>query len=305
MARLTKCQPGSISLSVGVKWGQLPDRDHKSWWDRINPFSQGSDLVGQFGGTGQAASEASEAAEAAEELDREAGGGGGNAGLGILGGVGIIAGGLNTAHGISELYNGKTADGIYDVGTGVLGMGQGVTSVASEFVNEDSALGGMLGPAGGVMQAMAGAMQLGKGAAEAKNGGIWNGAFDLLQGGANTTAGVATLAGAAPVAAVASAGALGMAGGKVWADYTENNSKGNFGTDEFGHQRSAYDAAADTGIAAHHWVDNLIGAKYGSDSTGDTVGNIAGGITAAGAGIWNTLENTGDKLGDLAYRWLH
>lgn len=107
-------------------------------------------------------------------------------------------------------------------------------------------------------------------------------------------------AGAAPVAAVAGAGALGLYAGNKIANWTEGHSKGHFGTDESGHVRTASDAAADSGIGAENWFQNLVGAREGSGSAGDIAGGIVGGATAGGMGIVNTGINAAAHVADGA-----
>ncbi len=130
------------------------------------------------------------------------------------------------------------------------------------------------------------------------------GAVETGQGGLGVIGGIAALAGATTVGAVAGAGGAGMAIGNKIADWTDKSSAGRFGTDDSGHERTAYDAAADTGIGAHKWFDNLVGAKEGSDSAGDTAGNVLGATVAAGAGIGNTVTNAAGHAWDAVSGWI-
>jgi len=105
-------------------------------------------------------------------------------------------------------------------------------------------------------------------------------------------------AAAAPVAAVAGAGALGLYTGNKIANWTEGHSRGHFGADEYGRERTASDAAADSGIGAENWFQNLVGAREGSGSAGDIAGGILGGTVAGGMGIVNTGINAGAHVAD-------
>ncbi len=132
-----------------------------------------------------------------------------------------------------------------------------------------------------------------------------------LAGGAATTIGATGLASAGTAAAlpwvagVGGAFATGMKAGDWAYDKTEETSKGRFGTDQDGHQRTASDAAADDGIAAEGYFDGLFGAKKGSGTFGDYAANGIGAGVAMGNGVANVVGNAGHGLVDGASRLFH
>jgi hypothetical protein len=215
--------------------------------------------------------------------------------MGLLGGLGLLTGGLNFAHGVDEYQSGNTGQGIFDMLSGGAGAGQGAAALATPFVDAASGLGKALGPLGGALGAFSGGLQMGKGVAEATGPG-GNGAdaaFDLLQGGANATAGVATMLGAAPVAAVAGAGALGMTVGNQMAKLADSDATkdGTWGQNaDTGKNQSAMDWGANWGT----WVDTHTGdGKASSPSILGGIaagaGGIVGGIAGTAQGLWNML----------------
>lgn len=213
-------------------------------------------------------------------------------GAGVLGGLGVLSGGLTIGKGIEEISEGKTGAGAFDVLSGGASVVQGATSALTPLAAEGSSLAGALGPVGGAAGAFAGGLQMGKGVAEIQNGQGADAAFDLLQGGANATAGVATMVGAAPVAAVAGAGALGMSAGKAMGDAADSKytKTGFWGQDEnTGQNKSAMDWGAGWGQSYDKWAGNKEPSIMGGIAAG--AGGIVGGVAGAGQALWNWATN--------------
>jgi hypothetical protein len=90
---------------------------------------------------------------------------------------------------------------------------------------------------------------------------------------AATTGAGAALGGAAVAGNVLAAGAAGYGIGSLMAGAIDNYGNGGmFGTDQYGHERDAFDVAAEGGMATDRFVDRYLG---------DTAGDIAGGTVAA------------------------
>jgi hypothetical protein len=68
-----------------------------------------------------------------------------------------------------------------------------------------------------------------------------------------------------------------------------------FGQDEWGHERSNFDWSADQGLAVDGFLDQY---------TPDVVGDVAGGVTAAGLGILSTPMGLATAAGNgIASLW--
>jgi hypothetical protein len=268
-----------------------------SFWDKINPFRNVADDAGQTGQAGQSALDAY--AKFANGLGGPApaapmNGAAQSPGMGLLGGLGMLTGGFNFAQGVGEYQDGKKGQGVYDMVSGGAGFGQGLSSLLTPFVSATSKIGSALGPIGGALGTLTGGLQMGKGLYEATSDG-GNGAdaaFDLLQGGANTTAGIATMAGAAPVAAVAASGALGMTIGNQMAKFADSDATktGAWGQDDSGKNQSAMDWGSNWGT----WVDKHIGDKNPANPSilgglAAGAGGIVGGIGGTAQGLWNMV----------------
>jgi hypothetical protein len=268
-----------------------------SFWDSINPFRNAVDDAGQVGQAGQSALDGYKSfanGVSGAEPNVPMNGAAEAPGMGILGGLGMLTGGLNFAQGVDEYQQGKTGQGAYDMLSGAAGFGQGATAALTPLVDASSTVGGALGPLGGALGAFSGGLQMGKGLSEATSDG-GNGAdaaFDLLQGGANATAGVATMVGAAPVAAVAASGALGMTVGNQMAKFADSDATkdGTWGQNDAGKNQSAMDWGSSWGT----WVDSHTGDEnpanpsiLGGIAAG--AGGIVGGIAGTAQGLWNML----------------
>ena len=190
------------------------------------------------------------------------------------------------------LQNGASAGG---VGLSNVLAPLALASGINNMMHADSSANGIVHGAEGALQTVAG----GIGTVGLAGSGLTGLGGVTGIGALGTAGGAATgfAAAAAPVAAVAGAGALGLYAGNTIANWTEGHSAGNFGVDEWGHTRTASDAAADSGISAENSFQRLVGAREGSGSVGDIAGGILGGAVAGGMGIVNTGVNAAMNVG--------
>jgi hypothetical protein len=168
----------------------------------------------------------------------------------VLGPAAIVAGGFETAHGISELKEGKTVDGSLDVTGGVAGMTSGAAITTTAFSSVSTVAGISLGAvaagAGGVVAVADGVKDIYHGI---KEGDAEKG----VVGGVKTAAGAAMIAGACtgnPI--LVAGGAITYVGAVVY----ENR-----------------EAIADGAKKAYHYAAD--GVKKGVDATKEFAGNVA------------------------------
>ncbi len=115
------------------------------------------------------------------------------------------------------------------------------------------------------------------------------GMANAVGGGASMLSAAGVGAGGAAVAAtgaIASGAALGLTAGKLFGDYTEATSKGIWGHDKWGNDRSAFDAAADSGRDAEGWTRDTFGL-----AEDNPLATVAGATTAGVMSIVNPFRN--------------
>ena len=260
------------------------------FWD--SPGATASDWLGQLGQAGQngmdwGKAKAPSVGDLQVPMDGAASKSGGL--FGLLGGLGMLAGGATMAKGVTALgdKNAHQGQAWLDILGGGTTFGQGATSMLTPFVDPSSPVGKALGPLGGAFGVVGGGLQLGKGVAELEHGDA-QGAFDVGQGTANAVAGGATILGAAPVAALASAASIGMTTGNLLgkAADSEYTKTGVWGQKEDGKNKSAMDWGAGWGT----WVDSHIGDKNPAHPS------VLGGIAAGAGGIFGGLLGAGHAL---------
>ncbi len=184
------------------------------------------------------------------------------------------------------------------------GVGQMMTIAANSAAPMISGLGSSLW-GGGAMAAAEAAALPGIIPGAAANGFVsgtaslaspWAaGAGASAAGGGGGAAGGGALAALGPAAAVLAAGAAGFGAGWGGASLVDDYGA-TFGTDEHGHEMSAFDKTAQWGRGAESWVDGLVGDE---DSTlGTVAGATVAGLSsipmaAAGAlgGMWDWMTD--------------
>lgn len=267
-------------------------------------YAAGPDIVGQLGQTIQAGASAStllnEGYGSHTGLIADHGGGG------VLGSMSMLSGGYNLVKGINEMWSydpATRAQGEQDAIGGGLGMVQGASSALTPLVQGNPYFEAANGLIGGGANFLSGGVQLGTAIADGqKNGatgdnvvGGLTGLSNVIAGGGSmlstalATGGVAT--GAATIGAAGSSAALGLTIGKALNDATEATSKGRFGVDNNGNERTAQGAAVDSGVGAMNaTTDLLMGWGMGAGNA-NLAGNLVGSGVSVGSGLLNVPLN--------------
>jgi hypothetical protein len=186
----------------------------------------------------------------------------------VLGPAAMLAGGLETAHGINELREGKTVDGSLDVTAGLAGVTSGAATTATAFTSATTVagvgLGALAAGAGGVVAVADGVKDIYHGI---KDGDTEKG----VVGGIKTAAGAAMIAGACtgnPI--LVAGGAVTYVGAVVY----ENR-----------------EAIADGAKKAYHYAAD--GVDKGVKATKEFAGNVAHKVSEKAAAI---KEGTGKLI---------
>lgn len=177
----------------------------------------------------------------------------------VLGPVAVVAGGLEVAHGVNELREGKTVEGALDVGGGIAATTSGVAATTAAYSSTTAVAGiglGAIAAGGAGVAAMADGIK-----------GVYEGIKEKdtekgVVGGVKTAAGAAMLAGACtgnPI--LVAGGAVTYVGAVV---YENREAIANTA-------KKAYNATADAASSAYHAASGAV------SSAADTVGGAAKG----------------------------